>query len=250
MADIETLQQGQPAAEPVSLYQRIFGDIRDRILYGGWPPGYRIPFEHELTVEYGCSRMTVNKALSQLAKAGLIERRRRSGSFVRRPQLQSAILEIHDIKAEVDALGLPYRYELLARRQRRASRADLARLELPSSGMVLELACRHFAGERPFCLEDRLISLSAVPEAAEETFSEMAPGPWLISRVPWSAAEHTIRAIGADRESAIALGVAEGTACLVIERKTWSAEQPITHVRLTYAGDSHALVARFAPSQG
>jgi GntR family histidine utilization transcriptional repressor len=41
--------------------------------------------------------MTVNKALSQLAKAGLIERRRRSGSFVRRPRSQAAVLEIHDI---------------------------------------------------------------------------------------------------------------------------------------------------------
>jgi GntR family transcriptional regulator, histidine utilization repressor len=249
MADMETPQQ-EPASEPVSLYQRILADIRDRILSGEWPPGYRIPFEHELTVVYGCSRMTVNKALSQLAKAGLIERRRRSGSFVRRPQLQSAILEIHDIKAEVDALGLPYGYELVARRQRRVTRADLARLDLSASGMVLEVSCRHFAGERPFCLEDRLISLSAVPEAAEESFEETAPGPWLISRVPWSAAEHTIRATSADRESAAALGIAEGTACLVIERKTWSAEQPVTHVRLTYAGDSHALVARFAPSKG
>ena len=49
---------------------------------GEWAPGHRIPFEHELATEYGCSRMTVNKALSQLARAGLIERRRRSGSFV------------------------------------------------------------------------------------------------------------------------------------------------------------------------
>ena len=83
------------------------------ILSGDWPPGHRIPFEHELSAEYRCSRMTVNKALSQLAKTGLIERRRRSGSFVARPRSQAAILEIHDIKAEVQALGLPYRYELM-----------------------------------------------------------------------------------------------------------------------------------------
>ncbi len=44
-----------------------------------------------------------------------------------------------------------------------------------------------------------------------------------------------------------ALGVA---ACLVIERRTWSADNPITHVRLIYPGDSHRLVARFAPSSG
>ena len=250
MADMETLREDEATGEPVSLYQRILAEIRDRILSGEWPPGYRIPFEHELTTQYGCSRMTVNKALSQLANAGLIERRRRSGSFVRRPQLQSAILEIHDIKAEVDALGLPYRYELEARHQRKATRADLARLDVPLPSAVLELSCRHFAGDRAFCLEDRLISLAAVPEAADESFAELAPGPWLVSRVPWNAAEHTIRATAADRETATALGIAAGTACLVIERKTWSADQPVTHVRLTYAGDSHALVAKFTPSQG
>ena len=50
-------------------------------------------------------------------------------------------------------------------------------------------------------------------------------------------------------EIAAALDIADGAPCLVIERRTWSADQPVTHVRLTYAGDSHALVARFTPSQ-
>jgi GntR family histidine utilization transcriptional repressor len=250
MADTQTMVADGAGAEAVSLHQRILGDIRDRILSGAWPPGHRIPFEHELSATYRCSRMTVNKALSQLAKSGLIERRRRSGSFVRRPQLQSAVLEIHDIKTEVQALGLPYRFELGERRQHAATPADFARLDLPAHSAVLDLSCRHFAGDRPFCLEQRLISLAAVPEAAEESFDEIAPGPWLVSRVPWSAAEHTIRAAGADRETAAALDIAKGTACLVIERRTWSAERPVTHVRLTYAGDSHALVARFEPSQG
>ena len=97
---------------------------------GDWPPGHRIPFEHELSAEYHCSRMTVNKALSQLAKSGLIERRRRSGSFVSRPRSQAAILEIHDIRAEVQALGRPYRYELVAREIRRATAADRQRLDV------------------------------------------------------------------------------------------------------------------------
>ncbi|QPC88628.1 histidine utilization repressor [Mesorhizobium sp. NBSH29] len=237
--------------ETLSLHQRILCEIRDRILSGEWEPGYRIPFEHELTDQYGCSRMTVNKALSQLAATGLIERRRRSGSFVRRPQLQSAILEIHDIKAEVAALALPYRYELSASIRRKATQADRLLLDVASGHTVLALSCRHFAGAKPFCLEERLISLDAVPEAAEQSFTDMAPGPWLVAKVPWSAAEHTIRATSADTACAEQLGVARGTACLVVERKTWSAEQQaITHVRLTYAGDDHALVARFTPAEG
>jgi len=70
----------------LSLHQRILDDIETRIISGEWQPGHRIPFEHELTEYYNCSRMTVNKALTQLAKAGLIERKRRSGSFVSFPQ--------------------------------------------------------------------------------------------------------------------------------------------------------------------
>ncbi|MGX5843773.1 histidine utilization repressor [Mesorhizobium sp. ArgA1] len=230
-----------------SLHQRILSDISEKILSGAWAPGYRIPFEHELTAEYNCSRMTVNKALSQLAKAGLIERRRRSGSFVRQPQSQAAVLELHDIRIEVEALGLPYRYERVARQKRRSSAEDRALLELSAVGPLLALEGLHFAGKRPFAHEQRLINLTAVPEAVEEEFADIAPGPWLIGRVPWSEAEHRIRAVGADRHIAEALDIPTGAPCLVVERRTWSAEHPVTQVRFTYPAESHTLVARFRP---
>lgn len=233
----------------LSLHRRILGDIEGRILSGEWQAGFRIPFEVDLAEQYGCSRMTVNKALSQLAKTGLIERRRKSGSYVTQPQAQSAVLEIRDIKLEVQSLGLPYAYSLSARAKRKSNAADRLRLSLATSVPVLDVTCRHFAGQRPFCLEERLINLDAVPEAEAETFMEMAPGPWLVNQVPWSAAEHTIRATSADGDVAAALGIAPGAACLTVERRTWSNGAYITHVRLIYPGDRHALVANFTPSQ-
>jgi len=121
---------------------------------------------------------------------------------------------------------------------------------LGAAGPVLVLECRHFAGKRPFAHEQRLINLAAVPEAAEEAFFDTAPGPWLIGRVPWSAAEHRIRAVAAEKHIAAALDIATGAPCLVIERRTWSAEHPVTHVRFTYAAENHTLVARFTPSTG
>lgn len=248
MISLDSLEGVRGEEEPTSLYQRILSDIRGRIVSGEWAPGHRIPFEHELTVEYGCSRMTVNKALSQLARTGLIERRRRSGSFVRRPRSQAAILEIHDIRTEVEALGLPYRYELVLRQSRRSDVADAELLGPTKPKMVLELKCRHFAGPRPFCVEDRLISLDAVPEVVDESFAEIAPGPWLIGRVPWSSAEHRISAASADADTAAALDIEDGAPCLVIERRTWSSDLPVTNARFTYAAESHSLVARFQPT--
>ena len=112
--DITLMTANRPPrpANSISLHQQILADIESRILSGEWPPGHRIPFEHELTARYKCSRMTVSKALTQLAGAGLIERRRKAGSFVTRPHSQSAVLEIQDVRAEIAALGLPYRYEI------------------------------------------------------------------------------------------------------------------------------------------
>jgi GntR family histidine utilization transcriptional repressor len=242
-------QTSAPADKDVSLHQRIMADIEGRILSGSWPPGFRIPFEVDLARDYACSRMTVNKVLTQLAKSGLIERRKRSGSYVRLPTSQSAVLEIRDIASEVKALGLDYGYRLIRREQRRAGARERVLLEVPAGRPVLHLLCLHHAGGEAFCLEDRLINLSAVPEAADAVFDAVAPGVWLLGRVPWSAAEHVVRAIDADPETAGLLQVPEGKACLVVERRTSTNGAFVTHVRLTYRGDRHALHARFTPSQ-
>ncbi|KTS42532.1 GntR family transcriptional regulator [Methylobacterium indicum] len=240
----------RPEARPISLHQQILSEIQGHILSGRWPPGHRIPFEHELTAQFGCSRMTVNKVLTQLAAAGLIERRRKVGSFVRQPHSQSAVLEIPEIRTEVEALGLPYRFALLARRRRRSTQADRAALGLDAPAPVLALTVRHDAGPRPFCLEERLVHLAAVPEAEAQDFADEPPGTWLVRHVPWTAAEHRIRARAADADLAAAMACAPGAACLVVERRTWSAGRPVTVVRLTYPGEAHELVARFAPSHG
>ena len=239
---------GKAAGAPVSLHQRILGDIEQRIFGGQWPPGHRIPSEHELTAQYQCSRMTVNKVLTQLAHAGLIERRRKAGSFVMSTQSRSAVLEIRDIRSEVEALALPYRFEMLDRKKRRSLRADAGLLDMSEPGAVLQLETLHHAGARPFCLEQRLINLALAPAAADEPFDDVAPGRWLVDHVPWTTAEHRIRAASAQAALAPLLKVRRGTACLIVERRTWIAGKAVTFVRLTYPGESHELIARFSPT--
>lgn len=233
---------------PASLHQRILGDLQGKILSGKLAPGARIATEHELAEAYDCSRMTVSNVLAKLARAGLVERRRKAGTFVTRPQSQAAVLEIHDIKAEVMALGQPYRFELVSRATRRSTAADRERLDTKSAARVIEVVVRHFAGSKVFCLEERLINVEAVPQAVDESFQDVSPGRWLLDSVPWTAAEHQISASNASASTASSLSVRSGTACLIVERRTWRATLPVTHVRLTYPGDSHQLVARFTPT--
>lgn len=234
----------QPADKP-TLYKQIRLDIERRILSGEWPPGHRIPFEHELMADYRCSRMTVSKALSELAQADLIERRRRAGTFVRRPKFLSAVLKISDIRAEITALGRSYGYQLIKCSRRPANATDRNRLGVDRTGKVIAIACRHSADDVPFAIEDRLIDLDAVPEAASADFATEPPGSWLLHHVPWTEAENAISAISADDAAAQALDIAIGAPCLVIDRHTWRGGRPLTAVRLIYPGETHKLVARF-----
>ena len=234
--------------EALSLHQRIRAEVEARILSGEWPPGHRIPFEHELTAYYGCSRMTVSKALGDLADAGLIERRRKAGSFVRRPATQSAVLEIRDIAEEVTALGRVYAYALLRRAERTAQGVVAAQLGVDPGTPILAVRARHDADGRPFCVEERLIHLAAAPGAAKEPFTTASPGAWLIATIPWTAAEHRIRAEAAGTAGRT-LGLPANTPSLVVERRTFLGNLPVTHVRLIYPGAAHELVARFRPSR-
>jgi len=233
-----------------TLHRRIRAEISERIRSGAWPPGHRVPSEHELMAEYGCSRMTVNKALAPLAEQGLIVRRRKAGSFVSRPRIHSVVLDIPDIAAEVTARGETYGYELLARAARVATADEAEALGLDRPTRVLVLRCLHRADGRPFGLEERLINLSAVPEAADVDFAAEVPGGWLLGHVPWTEAEHRISAAHPPKAVAAALGLSTTAACLVLERRTWRGGDRITHVRLTFPGDAYDLVARFAPQAG
>lgn len=229
------------------LYDQIRRSVRDKIVSGAWPPGTAVPPEHALMEKLGASRMTVHRALVQLAREGLITRRRRSGTVVASPPASHAMLDILSIPDEVRGLGQDYSFRILQRRDGRASRAAMDRFDLPKPAPVLHLALLHFGNGVPHVLEERIIHLATVPAAAEANFEETPPGDWLLQHSLWSQAEHAISAIAADEGEADLLGIEPGEPCLLIERRTWNQDVPVTAVRLLYPGARHRFIGRFGP---
>jgi len=215
-----------------ALHERIRSDIEARITSGEWAPGTRIPFEHELMRTWTCSRMTVNKALTALQTAGLIERRRKAGSFVAAPRLSSMVLDIPDLEAEAHARGESYQFRLLSRRE---------------VDDQLELTGVHVTGGRPLCHEYRVIDLATVPEARDADFSVVPPGTWLLKQVPWSEARTTIGAIQAGKTVGGLLDLDPHTACLRVDRTTWRDGRIVTVVEQVFDGAHYYLIARFRP---
>ena len=228
------------------LHERIRADVQARILSGDLLPGDRLPTESEFCATYGCARMTVNKALSALASAGLIERRKKAGSFVARPRVHSTVLHVPDLQAEVRERGGEYGFHLLSREVRSGSAKE--ELGLSFKGELLLIRGIHLSDGRPLAFEERAVNLSAVPSMREADLSDVAPGTWLLEHVPWTEAETRISASAADAALAKTLKLKAGAPCLVIERRTWRGSEDITSVRQSFDARAYDLIARFSPA--
>ena len=68
-----------------SKYQRIADDLRARISSGEYPPGSQLPTKADLMARYQVAVNTVERAIDELRKAGLVETLQGAGMFVREP---------------------------------------------------------------------------------------------------------------------------------------------------------------------
>ena len=78
-------------AQAMALYEQVKDHIARKIQDGSWKAGDRLPSENDLVTQFGMSRMTVNRALRELAEQGRIVRVAGVGSFVAADKPQSTL---------------------------------------------------------------------------------------------------------------------------------------------------------------
>lgn len=214
-------------------WEEIRAEVMARIRSHAWPPGALIPGEAALALEFGVARATVNRALSELARTGVLERRRKAGTRVAAMPVRKATLDIPVVRAEVEARGDTYGLRLLRLEITRPPLSVSARLGMELAQMV-HLRTLHLASGRPFMVEDRWLNRKVLPDPMPD-FAAISANEWLVAHVSFTTGDIAFSAEGASGAEAEALGVVEGTAVFVTERCTWSPDQPITWVRLVHA---------------
>jgi GntR family transcriptional regulator, arabinose operon transcriptional repressor len=95
------------------LHKQISEIIRSPIRSGQLPPGSKIPTEMELIEKYNVSRITVRRAFQELMAEGLIEGRKRQGTFVRMGASFLAIQRYVFIHAQAQPLTHPFQQSIL-----------------------------------------------------------------------------------------------------------------------------------------
>ena len=217
----------------MSGWEDIRREVLARIRSRAWPLGTLIPTEATLAQEFGVARATVNRALSELARSGVLERKRKAGTRVAALPVRKATLDIPVIRAEVEARGEAYSLRLL--------RCDLAQPPVPvlarlgqDVGDMLHVETLHLASGRGFVLEDRWLNPAILPTPLPD-FAAISANEWLVAHISYASGDISFCAEAASDAAAAALGVAQGSAVFVTERCTWAPDAPITWVRLVHA---------------
>lgn len=216
--------------------RRVYLALQDRIATGAIASGAQLPGEPALAVEHGVARVTIRRALDQLAHEGLVERRPGVGTFVRAPARPAASA---DVFAHLKEMGRRTEVRLVSFSYVIPPPAIAEALELPNGEPAQHaVRVRRMSG-RPF---SHLTTF--VPVRIGQTFSEtdltVLPLLSLLERsgIRIGTARQTISAALAGPEVASALEVEVGAPLIALTRLVRDADdRPVEHLRALYRPD-------------
>ena len=230
---------------PAPFYEKVKQEISEKIASGIWQPHDRIPSEAELVVQYGFSRMTINRALRELTDEGLLVRLQGVGTFVAEPKGQSALFEIRSIADEINARQHQHRCEVITLERTQASAQQALVLNVKEGTSIFHSVMVHYENELPVQIEDRCVNAEIVPAYLAQDYSQTTPHAYLSLISPLTEGEHIVEAVRASAEECALLNIKEHDPCLLIRRKTWSASSIVSHARLLFPGSRYRLQGRF-----
>jgi GntR family histidine utilization transcriptional repressor len=235
------------AAQP--LYQKVKSFILAQVDDGLLKPNSRIPSENELVQTLNVSRMTVNRALRELAVEGRLVRVQGVGTFVAHEKPQSALLEIVSIAEEIRRRGGVHTSIVHLLQSEPAPSEVAAHMHLPAGAPIYHVVLVHHDSGTPVQLADRYVNPAIAPRFLEQDFTRITPAAYLMSVAPISEVDHVIEAVLADQRTRRLLKLKINTPCLVLHRTTWSEDCVATQSRFIYPGPRFKLGGRFKPEE-
>ncbi|HEY8049918.1 MAG TPA: histidine utilization repressor [Ramlibacter sp.] len=232
-----------PADYPI--YEQVKAWIRGHIASGQWRPGDVVPSEAALMQTFGVSRMTVNRALRELAGEGFVDRVQGSGTRVAALHRISSRLTIRDIHEEVAERGHVHTARVLQAAREKAT-ADVAKaLGLRKGAAVFHTVLVHMENGVPIQYEDRHVNPVAAPRYLDTDFTQVSPTLHLLRHAPLTEASYSIEACLPSAGEAAQLGIKRTEPCLVMRRRTVSGANVASVARLVYPGTRYSFAGQF-----
>jgi len=226
-------------------YSQVKHMILERIDAGDWPAKHRIPSESELVRDLSVSRMTINRALRELALEGRLVRVQGVGTFVAEAKMQSPLIEIRNIADEITERGHEHRSRVATMEKLTVTTDIIASLDLPLGAELFHSVLVHDENGIPVQLEDRYVDPQMAPDYLKQDFTQITPYVYLTAAAPISEAEHVIEAVLPAAWERRLLKIDTHEPCIQLQRTTWTGSKKVSWARLIYPGSRYRLTSRF-----
>ncbi|EHS51367.1 transcriptional regulator, GntR family with UTRA sensor domain-containing protein [Rhizobium sp. PDO1-076] len=228
-------------ARDIPLYERLKADIKKRIETGEWPPHHRVPSENEIADTLNVSRMTANRALRELASEGVIVRVQGRGSFVATKKRSAPFMGVRNIADEITERGAIHTAEVILAQTEVCGHELAEAMNIEVGLSAFHSVILHHEDEVPIQLEDRFVNPAVAPDYLGQDFRATTPNAYLTRIAPISHTEQFVEAVLPQPWECKHLSIARSEPCLLIRRRTWSADRIVTSVRLLYPGSRYRL---------
>lgn len=213
-------------ASPLPLYHQLAELLGERIVRGEFSVGARLPSEPELSREHGIGRPTVRQATELLVQRGLIERRRGSGTYVRKPERRVDLFSLAGTLVSFQRGGVELDTKLVRRVSKRSVDDDP---ENPFSGRL----AYHFSrlsrvDARPVLYEELYLDPDVFPDLprlplAGKSLAELVSEHYYLKP---SHAEQSFRIAQPSPEIATLLELSREQAALQVKRTLFFPSAP------------------------
>jgi GntR family transcriptional regulator, histidine utilization repressor len=230
---------------PLPAYEQVKAFVKKQVNEGAWRPGDAVPSESALQQQFGISRMTVNRAMKELAVEGLVTRTQGSGTVVAQLHRISTTLAFRDIHEEIVGRGHRHSTRILAVESVRANSALAQAFKLRNGARLFHSVMVHLEDGVPIQLEDRHVNPASAPGYLGVDFNTTSPTSYLLEHAPLTEASYSIEAALASPDEARSLGIKRGEPCLVMTRSTVSGPHVASFARLVYPGVRYSFSGKF-----
>ncbi|NDL61645.1 histidine utilization repressor [Acerihabitans arboris] len=231
--------------QPAPIYQRVKQAIISQISSGTWKPNQRIPSENQLVDKLGVSRMTISRALRELASEGYLLRMQGVGTYVAELKVHTAIMEVHNISDEIAGRGHKHASRVITLGSAPADPALAAEFGMDPGESLFHSLIVHYENAIPVQLEERWVNPVMAPDYLLQDYEKQTPYIYLNQASPLTSGEHIIEAVSPTSAQCKLLSIKKSDPCLLISRHTRHQTTLVTYTKLLYPGARHQLHGSF-----
>ena len=238
-----------PGSHSSPTFSPLYRQIKSLILHGlesgEWRPGEVIPSENELALRFSVSQGTVRKAIDEMAAENLLVRRQGKGTYVasHNDADQHSKFRFLRLMPDKGALETPENQPLecwRAKAGQEASRVLCIKLGAPITIIrrLLKFTGKPVVIDEIYLPGEIFVGLTLeMLQDYQSSFYGLLESHFGVRMI--RAQEH-LRAVSADRASAVLLGVAEGAPLLSVERVSYTyGDRPVEWRRGLYHTAEH-----------